>query len=57
MNNKISYYIIMPESAAGFAADDEQLNLTAALTVEECEKLHAAGVDFYFSVGVNCYTI
>lgn len=57
MNNKISYYIIMSDSAAGFTADDEQLNLTAALTVEDCEKLHAAGVDFYFSVGVNYHTI
>lgn len=57
MNKKISYYIIMSDSAAGFTADDEQINLINVLTVEECEKLHAAGVDFYFSVGVNYHTI
>jgi hypothetical protein len=57
MNNKISYYIITSDSAAGFTADDEQLNLIDVLTVEECEKLHAAGVDFYFSVGVNNHAI
>lgn len=57
MKNTISYYIIMSDSAAGFTADDEQLNLADVLTVEDCEKLHAAGVDFYFSVGVNYHTI
>ena len=57
MQNTIAYYIINSDCAAGFTEDDEQINLTEVLTLEECEKLHAAGVDFYFQLGVNAYSL